>query len=202
VESIVTGDRVSKKYKAFCTLCAVIVIAAGAANCFMPETIAIAWHVRHGFSAETNRLRFKIPLLYSADVDRQGQSIQITTLSGAARYRLTSPEQFKMALIDVRAAQPARGSAEQDVATRRDLMARLGYQHQGQRDAMLAGTTGKCMEYAGPPIGDSGVHFGTKNIEIHCTFGDFLSASFTGTPGAVNDFYELLQSAEPIKGSG
>lgn len=65
-------------------LCVVVtlLVLACSADYFLAESIAIAWHLRHGFHAEMRGLRFSVPLLYDENHGSNILQLSIDTSPG------------------------------------------------------------------------------------------------------------------------
>jgi hypothetical protein len=144
-----------------------------------------------------NGIRFRIPLSYMAEVNVEKQELLAHTLSGRLRSRFADQAQLKSAMIEIVAPERSQ-SAKTGVATMMDVFIRSGFQKRGERDVTLAGRSGRCVEFYGPALGNESFRFGEQTTWIVCDVQDELFCSFSGTPGAVKDFYRLLQTAEPI----
>jgi hypothetical protein len=60
----------------------------------------------------------------------------------------------------------------------------------GQRQLIVAGKDGGCAEFLNTRLGQA---------LSECWFGNDMHASFSGSPECMEDFYSLLQTAEPVR---
>lgn len=177
---------------------------ASAAKRTAPVITALGWHLHHGFHVEMHEIQFRIPLSYEANSDFSNGILFMKSIPGRFLYKVTAPEQLNFALIGIGFRSPPDAFAP-SMMPLAAVMQRLGqtlvnrnYQKTGERAVTLAGRPGNCLEYNGPPLADGGIPIGNKNIQIFCSFDDQASATFSGTPKAVEDFYSLLKTAKPI----
>ena len=162
------------------------------ANYFLAEAIAIGWHLRHGFHAEMNGIKFRVPLLYEEDHRVNLQQLSFSTTPGHLNKKIAflSVDFHKQTL------------AEPDSAQRTAQLNQLGIKESAPHQLRMAGHDGSCIDQLpldqGSPESTGLVLRG--NYEIRCTFAGDLHVSFWGTPNAVPDFYAIMQSAESVKG--
>ncbi len=173
---------------------------ASAVKRTFPAIMSLGWHLHHGFHADLNQVRFWVPLAYEANSDMTHGILFLRTIPPSFLHKFVPPGDLKFAFIHVVFWNPDAGqvpsrSLEEALRSVEVPLLRRGFQKTGERQAVLAGQEGRCLEYSGPPFVDAGVPFGDKNIQIFCYFGDWANANFSGTPKAVEDFYSLLRTA-------
>lgn len=187
--------------KYFIIVPAALVLIFAIVGLFVPETLALGWHVGHGFSAELNGVKFKVPILYQAQSYRSpNPSLALMTTDGRIRSRLAQPSHLRFAAIAFVFYMSSKKSPEEIIDALGDTYIRGGYTLTGERLAHLADRQGKCREYSGPPLHSGRISLGDKNIWIACYFGNDALATFMGTPQAVDDFYDIIQTAQRAKG--
>lgn len=163
-----------------------------AADYFLAETMALAWHVRNGFHAEIGGIRVHVPLSYEAE-DPHGLSfLDITRLP--ARFRDGGSGVITINFMK-QPSPEAIQSREEMLAQGRATLKRTKV---GESKTAFAGRPGICVEYVMqlktasiPPVDEYG---------IQCQFNGDVNVSLIGSDRLRNDFYEIIQSAEPVKG--
>lgn len=167
------------------TLIVAPIIAWAAAHYCATELSDVAWHIRHGFHTQIRDVRVQVPLAYQAD-DMHGLpwfsiSRSPGRFSGPGGFiifdfrRLPSPE-------DMEAAEALLRQKDTQIRVRRVKLA--------ERPATFAGRQGKCVEYSELPLADT---------EIDCRFDGDASAQFIGSSNLKNNFYNIIQTAEPVQ---
>jgi hypothetical protein len=191
---------VKKRWRGAFTAAIVATIAITNVLLFLPETAALAWHVGHGSSAETNGIKLHVPTLYWANLDSSSKpTLNLTSLTGRARFNIMRPSKLRQATISFRFDKLV---SPPEVASGRwsEIWTQRGYQQTAERPATLAGRQGKCREYSGAPLQVEKTSFGDKDIQIFCYFGNDILAIFGGTPAAADDFYNIIQTAQAVQG--
>jgi hypothetical protein len=172
---------------------AVLLVLIFAADYFLAESMAIAWHVRHGFHAEMQGLRFKVPLLYDEDHGVNMLELSFHTLPGHLNGKMA------FITVDFHKQPPvAAGSPPQDAQ-----LARFGHKHSEPHPLRVAGRDGTCADRVPIPIAQDApltARVLADTYFINCMFGDDLRIRFSGSKNAIPDFYSIMQSAEPVKG--
>jgi hypothetical protein len=168
---------------------------------FHPETDALAWHAIHGSSVEASGIRFSVPILYQPFLGSSpAPGLMLIHFNGTVRFAITPPSRLRMARI-MFLFKKLEVPRESLLDRFSDVWSKEGYHQTGERAVNLAGRQGKCREYSGPPLHSDEISFGDKDIQIFCYFGDDVGVTFGGTPDAVDDFYGIVRSAEPVKGN-
>jgi hypothetical protein len=169
--------RASKVALGFCFAVAIIVTDM---SVFHQEWIPLRWHLRHGFHAEMNGIRFTVPLLYDEDHGSQPNTLAFWKFPGCF----------------------SRKTAAVTVQTRKEpLEPRFTGGSEFRRTelaAALVGKEGKCVEYAGKEDSTLRVAADNRPLYIFCSFGENLYASFSGTLNAKEEFYAFLRNAELV----
>jgi len=153
------------------------------------ELSAIGWHFRHGFHAEVGGIRLKVPLPYEADDTAGLPSLMISKSPG----RLSGPGGLIMVDYQKLPTQEQRDAAEA-------LLQKKGFQsgiteaRVGERAVSLAGRQGTCTEY-----NVTMAKLRIDSYEIDCQFSGNVSAMLMGSPRLKNDFYDIIQSAQPLE---
>lgn len=188
-----------KRYRGVFIAVIVVLIAITDRLLFLPETDALAWHVGHGFSAEMNGINFSVPILYRAHLNSSPKpTLILISFNGRVRFTFTRPSRLRQATM-VFMFDKLPEPPEVILDRLGGAWIQNGYQQTGERPASLAGHQGKCREYSGPPLHNDKISFGDKDIEISCYFGNAIVAAFGGTPKAVDDFYNVLHTAQSIR---
>jgi hypothetical protein len=159
------------------------------ADYFLSETLALGWHLRHGFHAEMNGIKFKVPVLYREDHEPKLLEISFSTMPG--RYN----RKMAVLTVDFHKQPPAAQDPERGAR-----LVRLGVKESAPRPVRMAGHDGTCVEQSPLYQEDTGRML-KGNYTIRCSFADDLYVSFWGTQNAVPDFYTIVQSAEAVKGN-
>ncbi|MCU1255986.1 MAG: hypothetical protein JWM83_2285 [Candidatus Angelobacter sp.] len=174
----------------------VLLAAAGAMRYYYAEISALAWHARHGFHAELRGIRVQIPLPYEADDSAGMPTLLITRYAGHLWHGggVISIDFGKQPSIEAMQAAEAmllKGS----VGVKRTKV--------GERTAVFAGRQGTCLEFI-PEIDNSLINklIRERDIrDIDCRFGGDLSVRFMGSANLKSDFYNVIQTAESVKGT-
>jgi hypothetical protein len=174
-----------------------LLAAAGAMRYDYAEISALAWHAQHGFHVEFGGIRLHIPLSYEA-IDPAGTfTLDVIKYSGLVRHGggviSIGLGKWQPSLEDIEAAEARlpKGS----VKVKRTKV--------DERTAVFAGRQGTCVEYI-PEFNNSRVNeFLRKDDmrQIDCRFAGDLSAELMGSVNLKSDFYNMIQTAEPVKGT-
>ena len=159
------------------------------------EIRALLWHTKHGSTAETNGITFSVPLWYYANIGARNE-IVFNTSPGWFRSKLTPAGKLKFGIItvDIDSASLA-GHTREYLDSLTSVFLRTGFQKTGEPAPMFLQQQGRCVELTGPPLAADG----DKHINIICVFGSDTAASFDGNAAAAPDFYNLLQTAKPVR---
>lgn len=159
------------------------------------ELSAALWHLRHGFHTEIGRTRIWVPMSFEAD-DPHGlpwlfmmKSPGIFVPGGGFItinfQRLPSPQSMELADSLLKKMGKDYGSSRAKV---------------GERNATFAGRSGKCVEYDTESRLPSPLEsYVVKGYEIQCRFDPDVSVMMIGSPRLKDDFYKIIQTAEPLK---
>ena len=172
----------------------VIVLAAVGAwttlNYFSVETMALVWHLQHGFHAELGGIRMRVPLSFQAHSPKGLPELTMIRFGGhvwkgggliTIDFRHPGPE----AMQTIEARLPNK------LVTRTRI---------GERPVTFAGRSGMCVEYI-PQVDDSRANQYIQAMnprDIDCWFGD-VGVEMIGTANLKDDFYNIIQTAEPIR---
>jgi hypothetical protein len=182
---------VSTASKVCLSLLVVVFLLLACSRYFVTETIALAWHLRHGIHADLEQYRFKIPWLYYAD-DPGG--LPVLSISKLPEHMLPG-----MALITVKIGrQDPLDEIHTNTSEKGDLSLRI--EKIEERSASLAGRPGSCVEYITETSNNTSGKALLRDFNIRCVFGNNLGAEFLGSPKLKGDFYEMLRTAENLKG--
>jgi hypothetical protein len=175
-----------------CVVVALLVLACSA-DYFLAESIAIAWHLRHGFDAEMRGLRFRVPLLYDENHGSNMLQLSIDTFPGHLNKKIA------FITVDFHRQTPSK----LDSSDREARLARFGLKQSAVHPLRMAGREGTCIDLVPIPGAENAslparVYSGLYIID--CSFGEDLQIHFDGSPNALPDFYELVRSAESSEG--
>jgi hypothetical protein len=181
--------KISKTCRRILYVSLILVLAAKFVDTFLPETMALAWHVRHGFKARCCGIEIHVPLRYFASEDRD--SIMLFSTPGYVRSRLSQPRYAILSL-----SKSLTAHSEQDVETgmarAAASFAKSGYRLVQRRTVAVAENPLQCWELYtdhSEPLG--------ANFEVFCVGrGNELAANFTGSPSMLGEFYSTLESAQ------
>jgi hypothetical protein len=161
---------------------------------FFPEIGGMVWHIRHGTNVEFSGLRFHVPALYSEKTDRAHSVLYMTSVPGRARTYFHTKKTFSVSLITVH--QLSLGETGPSLDEVRDPGASKEYVRNRDINVKVAGSSGRCVGYNGPPIWS-----GEKDLQIWCQFAGGFQVVFTGTEPGSTDFFSILKSAKAVEGN-
>ena len=167
---------------------ALLLIAWVAVNDFSTELSALAWHARHGFHTQIGGIRVQVPLAYEAD-----DSSSISRMPG----RLTGPGGLIMFNFQKTLSpedMETRMKAAEAQLRQRSFKAQVQKVKLAERAATFAGRKGRCVEY-GVDVVEPRLH----SAEIDCSFDGDVSVQLIGSSNLRDDFYNIIQTAEPVK---
>jgi len=176
---------VKKRLAVYTLIIALLLVAWVAVHDFSTELSALAWHAQHGFHAQIGDFRVQVPLAYEAD-----DSFSISRMPG----RLTGPGGFIMFDFQQRLPSPEQREAAEALIKKKGYKLPLQTVKVAERPAAFAGRPGKCIEYS-PAIAELRL----VTAEIDCNFDGDVSVQFIGSGNLRNDFYNIIQTAEPAK---
>ena len=162
-----------------------LIIAWTAAHYCAVELSAVVWHVRHGFHTQIRNVRVQVPLAYQADDTHGLPWFSISRMPG----RFIGPGGF--IIFDFRRLPSPEDMEEAEALLRqKDTQTHVQRVRLAERPATFAGRQGRCVEYSELTLEDA---------EIDCRFDGDVSAQFIGSSNLRNDFYKIIQTAEPVK---
>lgn len=149
---------------------------------------ALAWHIRHGSHVNVGGVRVPIPMSFEASDPSGLPSLLITRSRGLLWH------EGGLVDIDFR-RMPSPEDEEVLVALLPKGSSTIKRKKIGERAATFAGRQGKCVEYHTQLIDPRLV---IKSYEIYCRFNGDVSARFMGSPTVKDNFYNIIQTAEPL----
>lgn len=176
------------RWKIYLGIVLAVVVVGQAVVYFPVETSALVWHIKHGFHAELGDIRVHVPFSYEAS-DPQG--LGYISLS---RYSGKFWDGFSDITIDLQNRNHAGNLPS--------VMERLGLKKVYEQPTTFAGRSGVCVDYTHDVQdtgGDPVAHVLLLTRETFCVFGDSAIVHFMGTPDLKEDFYKILETAEPIR---
>ncbi len=182
--------RVSRSCKYTLIALLLLLLTIRLADLDFPETVALSWHLRHGFKAQCCGVQFDVPLRYS--VLEEPRSLSLFGGVGYARSKLFhSP----ISTISVDAQGGDYDQSHTNEGRERLIAA---YERDGNK---LVGS--KTIQVAGKPFDCSELHsahsdvFGPQNT-VFCS-GKGTLILFSGSPALLNEFYSILQGAKATR---
>jgi hypothetical protein len=168
-----------------------VMVGASAIRYGYTEISTLAWHVLHGFHAELGEIRVRIPLAYQANVPAEGATLILTRYSGRAW-----PDAEDLIFVDF-------GKHPSFEARQAVWAGSVSVEQKkiGERTATFAGRKGNCVESI--PVFERVYH--QELLEklhmraIECSFGDDVVVEFIGSANLEDDFYNFIQTAEPVQ---
>lgn len=158
----------------------------------LPETMALWWHLTHGFRARCCGVEVRVPLGYSGE--ESPNSLDLMNLPGYFRWRLArSPG--AMVLLSESPSGP-RDEAQVQRAKERYVAAcrRQGYVLVRTHTTQVAGKPLECWELYTDHFDVVGPQY-----EVMCIGrGNNLNALFNGSPTLLTEFYSILETAKPV----
>ena len=186
---LVTRVKISRSTRYFLLSAFTVWLIAKSVNFFLPETVALAWHLRHGLTAYSCGVEVHVPMRYSALVE--SHSLALFNLPGYARARFFHAPHSNILLYEM--PDSPKGAAEGELARMAAALEERGYKLMGKRPVAFAGRPLVCWELYTEHFADLGAEY-----EIHCAAQDTkITATFNGSPSMLSDFYSVLESAKP-----
>jgi hypothetical protein len=174
-----------KRWKIVLWILATVLVLELAVDYLLAESIPIAWHLRHGFHAELQGLRFRVPFLYYEDHGVNMLQLSFNTMPGRLNKK------YAFVTVDFHKQPPTPPETAELKETR---LKKFGMQQERVQQVRMAGREGICTDFA-PALLDS-----IGQYVIDCSFGEDLHVHFNGTQNAIPDFYTIVASAESVKG--
>jgi hypothetical protein len=140
-----------------------------------------------------------VPIGYLSTIAASGRDVELTSEPADFSIREFVQEKARVGKMDFwfqnDIVKGWNGERMRALMSRRFI--EKNFRHVADRPYTLAGKDGICSEYSIRYGGE--VTYGTR-LGIACTFGQDAYAGFEGTlPGAA-DFYQVIKSAQPLKG--
>ena len=165
-------------------------VGAKFADLNLPESVALWWHLRHGFKAQCCGVQIRVPLRYS--VIEEPRSLSLFGGVGYARYKLFhSPTSS----INVDAQDGDYDQSHTNEGRDRIIAAyeRAGNRLLGSKTIQVAGKHFECSEL----YIDHFDVFGPQNT-VFCS-GKGMLILFAGSPALLNEFYSIVQGAKATR---
>lgn len=183
-----------RRWKIYLAVLVALVVAVEVADYLRVETKAFAWHLQHGFHFEFGEIRVKVPLSYEARY-LTGSSLLISRSSGHLWHGAGG------ITLDF-GKHPSSAARQAAMAMLPNASPSLKRKKVGEQPAVFAGRLGNCIESI-PEVEQAGLQELFKKADmrdIECSFGDDGEAMFIGWGNLKGDFYDIIQTAEPVKG--
>lgn len=173
-------------------------IAGLVRNHFKPGSKAIPPLVRADQVIEAGGISLHVPAGYVSTVFPSGRDVELNTEPGNFPIRLFLEEKVRMGKMDfwLQNEIVSRLGGERMRALMSRPIIQKSFRHFADRHYSLAGRDGLCSEYRVTYGGE--ITYGTR-LGIVCTFGQDGYASFEGTLLGAADFYQVIESAEPLQ---
>jgi hypothetical protein len=182
---------VKRRIRAYIIVVVAFIAAYGAIIYSSAEVSALIWHARHGFHAELGGIRVRVPLGYEASDAAGPTSLLIIKQPGHLQRGGASIEVDFQKLPSPEAMRAAEAMVPKRAVTNKKV---------GERTATFAGRSGTCVEYV-PEFVDPRINNLIREgdgREIDCRFGD-VAVTLIGTANLKDDFYDIIQTAEPVR---
>lgn len=159
-----------------------------------------SWHVVHGSHTQVKGVRIWVPYSYRAFTFDEGRVLSLTPWpglfpshrdqmrGGSIRIDFLGPNQGEPGLM----IGPHPGPVE--------FLLSGPFQESSKRELTIAGRSGECREYAFDLQSSKNALADEDTRTIYCRFAPDLRASFVGGASAQRKFYEVIQSAELVRG--
>ena len=160
-----------------------VLLASIAMLGFLPETMAIAWHIRYGTRVSVGQYQVPVPLLWMGSFEDDQRSLSAITVMG--RFRQARIRKSRVGMIVYSVSSPL------DAADAHAVMSRLD-ERMGTSTAASSLTVGGQPTTCFTTIHPAAVDF----VDIRClppsgTQG--LTVDFIGDRSMVPQFYDLLR---------
>jgi len=186
--------KISKAGKGVLVTCLICLLAVKLVDVFLPETMAFAWHLRHGFKERCCGVEVHVPMLYMGGENHF--SVSLFNTPSYVRARLFHSPHAIMLLFEsprVHTDQDDKNS-EIGMARATAMYERSGYRLVQKKIARVADKQLECWEY----YTEHFEHFGPQ-FEVMCHGrGNDLAATFTGSPSTLGEFYSTLELAQSV----
>lgn len=176
-----------RRWKIILGVLVTLLVLVEAADYFLAESTAIAWHLQHGFHAEMRGLRFRVPFLYYEDHGINMLELSFDTIPGHLNKKDAS------ITVDFHKQPP---DPPESTELRETRLKKFGMKQSGVHQLRLAGREGTCTDFVATSAASVLGPYMTD-----CSFGEDLHVHFHGTENAIADFYAIIQSAESVKGT-
>ena len=153
-----------------------------------------------GHLIEANWIRLYVPVGYFSKISPNGQQVEMATEPGNFSEHMFAEENGRIGRMYFWREDERAGNTG-DLHTR-ELMTgpfrAKSFGHFADRPYSLSGQDGICSEYRNQRY-DGKLTYGNR-VGVACTFGADARASFEGTLLSADDFYHVIESAQPLKG--
>lgn len=184
-----------RRLSAYSLILLALLSAAGVMRYAGTELSAFAWHLRHGFHAHVAHTRIPVPFSYEADDPAGLPSISLMRFPGLL-WREAAIIDFDFRGL----SSPQKVEAGDGLLKQSGKVARVTRARVGERDATFAGRQGRCVEYSTRfTLSPRLTGYEMNEFQILCGFGPDVSATFMGSPKLKNDFYSIVESAQPLQ---
>ena len=165
-----------------------VIVIAELVQLNLGETVAIYWHLGHGFSERCCGVDITVPLMYFGGKE-DNESLSLITTPGYLRSLvLHSPHAM------IRIAKNSTDLDEEHIRLSTDRVIRMwghsGYRLRGTRTIQVAGSPLTCSELYLERLGAVG-----PGDQVLC-IGRGRYAYFSGSPGLRDEFYSIVRTAK------
>jgi hypothetical protein len=186
--------KISKSAKWLLITCLTCLLAFKLVDAFLPETMALAWHVRHGSKVRCCGFEVRVPMRYFVNEDHF--SVSLFSTPGYVRAKFFHSPYAMMLLSEFPRAHTDQDDENLEIGMVRAtaMYESSGYKLVQRRPVKIADKQLECWEFYTQHF----EHFGPQ-FEVLCHgHGNDVAANFTGSPSMLIEFYSTLESARPV----
>ncbi len=185
--------KISRSGRWFLTICLIALLAVELIDAFLPETMALAWHVRHGFKVRCCGLEVPVPTRYLGGEDYY--SVSLFNNPGYVRSKFFQSPYGMMQLSELPSIQTHQDDKNLEIGMARAtaMYESSGYKLVHKRTTRIADNQMECWEFYTEHFDRLGPQF---KVMCHGRAND-LAADFTGSPSMLKEFYSTLESTRP-----
>ena len=153
---------------------------------------AMTWHLRHGFHVDLAHTKLRVPFTFEAGDPSRADSIWLERRPGLF-WREGGFISFDFASVSSPEAIEAAEAILKKRGIQSVVQSSVKRSQVGEHATVFAGHQGRCHEYN---VNIIEAHINA--YEIHCWFSGDVETMFVGSPKLRDDFYNIIQTAEPL----
>jgi hypothetical protein len=152
-----------------------------------------------GYLIDAGGVRLHVPIGYFGSIFPNGRDVVLIAVRGNSSPEMYDQEKARDGIMNFwfQNETMSRMGAERMREWVSQRFTEKSFHIASEQARSLAGQDGVCSEYSIRYGGE--VMYGTR-LGIACTFGKDEYATFEGTPPSAADFYQVIESAQPLKG--